>query len=158
MRVEFSTIVCVQVREERATDKESVVAERLANVAVLALAGQVASGGSSYVPVQSLRSMYAAPSYIPSIPTGPAGPGTTPKHFNSVPDVTFNMPTYAPKPKQDVFGTALPGLVICGVLGFVHKVYTGARDSVLETQTGRTAADTCAAAGVLATMLLTHSV
>lgn len=161
----------MQVRKERATEKKRVEADRLASVAVLALASQVA-GGPPDASVQSLRSMYAAPSYIPPVPAG-TGSGT-PGNFDSHPiDVMprsfpsqdvgprsypIQLTTYAPAPKEDVLGAALPGLLFCGMVQQVYSVYSGVRDSFLESQGIRKAADTCAAAGVLVTMLITHIV
>lgn len=153
----------VQVREERATDRESVEAERMASVAVLALASQVAGGPTDASAVQNLQSMYAAPSYIPAVPSGPGnvnGPGT-PSNITSIPDTgprSFSLPVFAPKPKEDVFGPACPGLFVSGMLLQMHSVYSGARDGVLKSPTSRTAADACAAAGVLAALLVSNVV
>ena len=153
--------VFVQVREERATDKEIVETERLANVAVLALATSQVVGGGSDAAVRSVRSMYAAPSYIPAVPVGTGqGPGT-PHNVSSIPDAlprSFSLPAFAPKPKEDVFGPAFPGLCVGGGLLLVHSKYSEVRDSLLQAQASRTAADACAAVGVLATLLMTHVV
>jgi hypothetical protein len=129
-------------------------------VAMLALASQAAGGGdSSDMFVQNLRSMPTAPSYVPAMPTGPGTPGHF--HYDLAPDHlprSFQMPAYTAMPKEDVLGVALPGLAVCMVIGRAHDLYTRVRNTFLQSQTSRTAADTCAAAGILASMLLTYGV